>query len=35
LDANFRVRPLKRTALLAKPMKGTKAEPDAFWQSPQ
>jgi hypothetical protein len=35
LDVNFRVGPLKRTALLAKPMKGTKAGPDAFWQSAQ
>src|SRR5262249_49011076 len=26
------VRPLKRTALLAKPMNGINAEPDAFWQ---
>jgi hypothetical protein len=29
------VRPLKRTALLAKPMNGINPEPDAFWQSVQ
>jgi hypothetical protein len=35
LVVNFRVGPLKRTALLANPMKGMKPEPDAFWQSVQ
>jgi hypothetical protein len=33
--AYFRVRPLKRTALLAKPINGVNPEPDAFWQSEQ
>jgi hypothetical protein len=33
--AYCRVRPLKRTALLAKPMNGINPEPDAFWQSEQ
>jgi len=34
-ERNCRVSPLKRTALLAKPMKGMKPEPEAFRQSAQ
>jgi hypothetical protein len=34
-DLNIRVWPLKRTALLGNPIKGTKPEPEALRQSPQ
>jgi hypothetical protein len=34
-EVNFRVDPLKRIALLAKPMNGTKPDPETFWQSAQ
>jgi hypothetical protein len=34
-EVNFRVEPLKRIARFAKPMYGTKPDPQAFWQSAQ